>query len=118
MATDSLPYEIKRMIFDYLNLSIVKALRLVSKSWSIVGTEFLFPATYHVRSFTKDILRLIEISQSPNFSHQFTKSTKEITFQITDWLPDKLHDEIGHRYTTSRFLELRGYNRHVTTVEG
>ncbi|CAG8959149.1 hypothetical protein HYFRA_00013012 [Hymenoscyphus fraxineus] len=118
MATDNLPYEIKRMIFDHLNLPIIKVLRLVSKSWSTVGIEFLFTASYHVRSFTKDILRLIEISQSPNVSHQFAKSTKEITFQITDWLPEKLHDEIGRRYSTSRFLALIGYNGHVTTVEG
>ena len=74
MAEVIIPYEVKRLIYEYLDLDNIKALRQVSSSWAAVGSELLLLPTFGVKSYSVDIPRLISIGSSPGFSPKRPKS--------------------------------------------
>lgn len=82
MAT-RLPYEVKRSIFGYVDLASVKALRLVSSSWAVVGLELLLLPSFTVKSSSIDIPRLMNIGASPDVSRQAARIIKTIKFYST-----------------------------------
>ena len=79
MATN-LPYEVKRLIYDYVGVETLKSLRLVSTSWAVVGVESLLLPSFTVRSYSLDIPRLIGIGASPNVSRQAARVIRKIKF--------------------------------------
>jgi hypothetical protein len=75
-----LPYEVKRSIYAYADLESVKALRLVSVSWAVVGLELLFLPSFTVKSSSIDIPRLINIGASPDVSRQAARVIETAKF--------------------------------------
>lgn len=84
---DKLPYEVKRLIFDHVDLHTLKQLRLASNSWATVGAEFLLQPTLFVKSYSIDIPRLTSIGQSPTISRHAATKVINIIFQSVDWEP-------------------------------
>lgn len=84
---DVLPYEVKRLIFDHVDLLSLKQLRLVSKSWATVGAEALLIPTFSVKSYSVDFDRLSKIGQSPAILRHAAATINTIVFQSLDWDP-------------------------------
>jgi hypothetical protein len=76
----NLPYEVKRLVYNYVDLETLKSLRLISTSWAVVGLELLFLPSFVVKSYSIDIPRLIDIGASPNVSRQAARVIKTIKF--------------------------------------
>jgi hypothetical protein len=70
----NLPYEVKRLIYNYVDLETLKSLRLVSTSWAVVGLELLLLPSFVVKSYS------IDIGASPNVSRQAGRVIKTIKF--------------------------------------
>jgi hypothetical protein len=87
MAPDTMPYEVKKLIYDYVDLQTIKNLRQVSKSWASVGVELLLLPTFHVKSHAHDVKRLIDIGSNATLSLQATKVVKKLVFQNSEWDP-------------------------------
>jgi len=81
------PFEVKRLIIDYSDLSSIKTLRQVSKGWAAAGLEVLLLPTFTVKSFL-DIHRLISIGTSPHFSQQAARTVKTLAIQSNGWDPE------------------------------
>jgi hypothetical protein len=81
MARDIFPYEIKRLIYDYVDLQTLKCLGWVSKAWASVGLELLLLPSFFVKSYSIDLHRLIDIGKSPTVSRQATNVLKKTIFQ-------------------------------------
>ncbi|KAE9379228.1 hypothetical protein N431DRAFT_460512 [Stipitochalara longipes BDJ] len=73
-----LPYEVKRLIYDYVDLRTLKSLRLTSASWAVVGLEVLLLPSFTIRSYSIDIPRLIAIGASPDVSRQAARVIKKV----------------------------------------
>jgi hypothetical protein len=78
--TTNLPYEVKRLIYDYVDLETLKSLRLASASWAVVGLELLLLPSFIVKSHSIDVPRLVSIGASPNVSRQAAKVIKKVKF--------------------------------------
>lgn len=87
MAPDTIPYELKRLIYDYVDLQTIKSLRQVSRAWASVGVELLLLSSFHIKSHSLDVQRLIDIGSSPAVSLQAAKTIKRIVFQNSRWSP-------------------------------
>ncbi len=79
MATN-LPCEVKRLIYEHVDLEILKSLRLVSTSWAAVGLELLLLPSFVVTSYSLDVRRLSDIGICPNVSRQAARVIKTIKF--------------------------------------
>jgi hypothetical protein len=88
MAEAILPNEVKRLIYEYLDLDSIKNLRQVSSSWAAVGRELLLLPSFTVKSYSVDIPRLISIGSSPEFSEQAARIVRTVSFGSVDWDPD------------------------------
>jgi hypothetical protein len=97
MAEVFIPNEIKRLIFEYLDLDSIKNLRQVSSSWAAVGCELLLLPTFGVKSYSVDIPRLISIGSSPELSRQAVKVVKTIAFGNINWDPRSLRRIVWNR---------------------
>ena len=86
MAPD-IPYELKRLIYDFVDLETIKSLRQVSKAWASVGTELLLLPSFFVKSHSVDTHRLLDIGSSPAVSYQAAKTIKKVIFQNSGWNP-------------------------------
>lgn len=85
MAPDTIPYELKRLIYDYVDLQTIKSLRQVSKSWASVGLEPLFLPTFFVKYHSRDVQRLIDIESAEATRFQAKKTIKKLIFQNSGW---------------------------------
>jgi hypothetical protein len=94
MAEVILPNEVKRLIYEYLDLDSIKNLRQVSSSWAAVGCELLLLPSFNVKSYSVDIPRLISIGSSPELSVQAAKIVKTISFRSIDWDPEYLRTHL------------------------
>jgi hypothetical protein len=83
MAEALLPYEVRRLIFDHLDLESLKTLRQVSTSWATVGIELLLLPSFLVRSYSIDMPRLISIGASQNVARQAARVIKNVKFHST-----------------------------------
>jgi hypothetical protein len=83
MAKDVLPFEVKRLIYDYVDLKSFKSLRLVSTSWAAAGLEVLLLPTFFVRSSSIDVARLKAIGANPKISNQAAHIVKKLVFVCT-----------------------------------
>jgi len=79
----NLPYEVKRLIYEYVDLETLKSLRLVSASWAVVGLELLFLPCFTVKSFSIDVPRLVSIGASPIVARQAARVIKKVKFYST-----------------------------------
>jgi hypothetical protein len=75
---DRLPYEVKRLIYGYVDVETLKSLRLVSASWAVVGLEVLLLPSFIVKSYSIDIPRLISIGTSLDAARQAARVIKKI----------------------------------------
>lgn len=75
-----LPYEVKRLIYGYVDIETLKSLRLVSTSWAAVGLDVLLLPSFIVKSYSIDIPRLISIGSSLDASRQAARVIKKIKF--------------------------------------
>jgi hypothetical protein len=87
MATDTIPYELKRLIYDYVDLETIKSLRQVSKAWASVGVELLLLPSFNIKSHSLDVQRLIDIGSNPTLSLQAPKVIRKVIFQNSGWDP-------------------------------
>lgn len=87
MSSDAIPYELKRLIYEFVDLQTIKSLRQVSKAWASVGVELLLLPTFRVTSHSHDLQRLIGIGSNPTLSLQATKVISRIAFQNSGWDP-------------------------------
>jgi hypothetical protein len=87
MAPDTIPYEIKRFVYDYVDLQTIKSLRQVSKAWASVGLELLLLPSFFIKSHSVDVRRLIDIGSRPVVSRQAAKTIKKVIFQNSGWDP-------------------------------
>ncbi|KAH7418446.1 hypothetical protein BKA64DRAFT_199352 [Cadophora sp. MPI-SDFR-AT-0126] len=85
MAEIALPFEVKRLICDYVDLPTIKSLRLVSQSWAAVGSELLFLSTFTIKSSATDISRLLDIGSRPQVAQQAAKTIRTLSFWSSDW---------------------------------
>jgi hypothetical protein len=83
MAEAALPHEVRRLVFDHLDLEALKTLRQVSTSWATVGTELLLLPSFVVKSYSIDVPRLISIGGSQNVSRLAARIIKTIKFYST-----------------------------------
>jgi len=111
---DKLPYEVKRLVFDHVDLQTLKHLRLVSRSWATAGTELLLLPTLFVRSYSIDIPRLNRIGQSPAVSRHAATTVKTLVFQSVDWDPVILRRVLTSRHEARVIWETADY---VPTIE-
>ena len=81
---DVLPFEIKRIIYDYSDLPNIKQLRLVSRAWAVAGVGSLLLPRFSVRSFD-DILRLQAIGANPQISQHAVKTVNTLVLQTRGW---------------------------------
>ena len=85
MAETTLPFEVKRLIYDHIDLPTIKSLRLVSQSWAAVGIELLFLPTFTIKSSAIDISRLLKIGSRPQVAQQAAKTIRTLSFWSNDW---------------------------------
>ncbi|PVH87048.1 hypothetical protein DL98DRAFT_289880 [Cadophora sp. DSE1049] len=85
MAEITLPFEVKRLIYDHVDLPTIKSLRLVSQSWAAVGIELLFLPTFTIKSSAIDISRLLNIGSRPQVAQQAAKTIRTLSFWSNDW---------------------------------
>lgn len=69
---DNLPVELRRQIFQHLELSSIKSLRLTSHANASVGEDFLVAPTFNTLIYRDDFTRLLALSQSSKYSHRIT----------------------------------------------
>jgi hypothetical protein len=121
MAEDILPNEVKRLMYEYLDLDSIKNLRQVSSSWAAVGRELLLLPSFTVKSYSVDIPRLISIGSSPEFSEQAAKIVKTISFRSIDWDPDTLRTKlirIGNEQEQRRIYDMsHGRTNEILDIE-
>ncbi|PMD36441.1 hypothetical protein L207DRAFT_568700 [Hyaloscypha variabilis F] len=122
MSTN-LPYEVKRLIYDYVDLETLKSLRLASASWAVVGLELLLLPSFIVKSHSIDVPRLVSIGASPNVSRQAAKVIKKVKFYSSDWDADYLrsivcsrHSHLSH-YEIIDFVPTRDENEALEELE-
>ncbi|KUJ21041.1 uncharacterized protein LY89DRAFT_681667 [Mollisia scopiformis] len=84
---NTLPHEIKRLIFDHADLETAKALRLVSSSWAVVGLDILFLHTFVIKSYPTDLQRLINIGNNHNTAVQAAKIINTLEFRDKEYDP-------------------------------
>ncbi|KAH8658657.1 hypothetical protein BGZ60DRAFT_415273 [Tricladium varicosporioides] len=97
-ATDSLPFEVKRLIADHVDLKSLKQLRLTSKVWAVVGLDLLLLPTFSIRSYARDIPRLLQIGNHPELSSKAAQIVRSVIFQTFDWEPDILRKILTNRH--------------------
>jgi len=114
MTEDILPYEVKRLIFDYVDLETLKQLRLTSHSWAAVGTELLLLPTLFIKSYSVDIPRLTSIGNSPTVSQHAATTVKSVVFQSLDWDPVILRKILTSRHEARVIWETADF---VPTLE-
>ena len=85
MDETTLPFEVKRLIYDHIDLPTIKSLRLVSQSWAAVGIELLFLPTFTIKSSAIDISRLLKIGSRPQVAQQAAKTIRTLSFWSNDW---------------------------------
>ncbi|KAK0124538.1 hypothetical protein ONS95_009486 [Cadophora gregata] len=85
MAQIVLPFEVKRLICDHVDLPTIKSLRLVSHSWAAVGMELLFLPTFTIKSSAIDISCLIRIGSCPGVARQAAKTIRTLSIWSNDW---------------------------------
>ncbi|KAG4444058.1 hypothetical protein IFR05_000411 [Cadophora sp. M221] len=85
MAEIKLPFEVKRLICDHVDLQALKILRFVSKDWAAVGIELLLLPTFVVKSSAIDISRLMSIGSHPEVARQAARTIRAINFWSNDW---------------------------------
>ncbi|KAH9222676.1 hypothetical protein DL95DRAFT_380393 [Leptodontidium sp. 2 PMI_412] len=85
MAEIKLPFEVKRLICDHVDLPTLKSLRLVSQDWAAVGIELLLLPTFVVKSSAIDISRLMSIGSHPAVARQAARTVRAINFWSNDW---------------------------------
>ncbi|KAK0118274.1 hypothetical protein ONS95_012573 [Cadophora gregata] len=67
---ESLPNELRRVILQHLPISDLKSIRRASKSWSILGQEYLLAPIFRTLPHRPDTLHLKGISTHPAFNHR------------------------------------------------
>ena len=80
LAEDVLPFEVKRLIYDYVDLRTFRSLRLVSTSWAAAGLEVLLLPTFFVGSSSLDGARLKAIGASTTVSSQAAHIVRKLVF--------------------------------------
>ncbi|KAH7360778.1 hypothetical protein BKA65DRAFT_192364 [Rhexocercosporidium sp. MPI-PUGE-AT-0058] len=85
MAELNLPFEVKRLIYDHVDLPTLKSLRLVSQDWAVVGIDLLLLPTFIVKSSAFDIPRLISLGNHPALARQAASTIRTINFWSNDW---------------------------------
>lgn len=114
VAEDVLPYEVKRLVFNYVDLDTLKQLRLASHSWAAVGTELLLLPTIFIKSYSADIPRLTSIGSSPAVSQHAATTVKSVVFQSHDWDPLMLRKILTSRHEARVIWETADF---VPTLE-
>jgi hypothetical protein len=105
MAPDAIPYEIKRLIYDYVDFKTIKSLRQVSKAWASVGIELLLLPSFFIKNHSIDVRRLLDIGSSPTVSHQAAKTIKNIIFQNSRWSPKYFRRIVCNRHEHRQYYE-------------
>ncbi|KAL2074386.1 hypothetical protein VTL71DRAFT_8164 [Oculimacula yallundae] len=106
MAETKLPFEVKRLIYDYADLPTIKSLRLASRDWAAVGIELLFLPTFIVKSPVKDLTRLINAGTSLEVARQAAKTIRTISFWSNDWDPVYLRSIVCSRHVHLQTYEV------------
>ncbi|KAG0652173.1 hypothetical protein D0Z07_1322, partial [Hyphodiscus hymeniophilus] len=105
MASNTFPYEIKRLIYDYADLPTIKSLRQVSKAWALVGVELILLPTFHINSHLHDVQRLLDIGSHPTLSLQAVKVINKLSFQNTGWDSQYFRRIVCGRHEHRRYYE-------------
>ncbi|KAL8764431.1 MAG: hypothetical protein Q9194_007098 [Teloschistes cf. exilis] len=66
--TPYLPPEIKHLVAEHLNKSVLKILRYVSREWNLIATPFLFDRVY-ISSYEMDFQVFNHITQTPSLAN-------------------------------------------------
>ncbi|KAF4625691.1 hypothetical protein G7Y89_g12472 [Cudoniella acicularis] len=98
MADNKLPFEIRKLIAESVDLETLKNLRLASKTWSAIGLDLLLLPTFHVKSFAFDIPRLINVSKHAELSCRAARIIKTVVFQSSNWDPTILRNILVNRH--------------------
>ncbi|CAL3964715.1 unnamed protein product [Diplocarpon coronariae] len=114
MTELTLPFEVKRLIYDHIDLSTLKSMRLVSHSWAAVGIELLLLPTFVVKSSALDISRLLSIGSSPAVARHAARIVRTINFHSNDWDPVYLRSIVCSRHVHFRKYEVIDF---VPTLE-
>jgi hypothetical protein len=105
MAQDTIPYELKRLIYDYVDLETIRSLRQVSKAWASVGLELLLLPSFFVKSHSVDVKRLRDIGTGPVVSNQAAKTINKVIFQNSGWIPSYFRRIVCSRHEHRRHYE-------------
>lgn len=97
LTMDIFPYEIKSLIYSHTNLTTIKSLRQVSKSWSAAGLDCLLLPTFCIKS-SLDIQRLLSMGTSPVVSTHASKTVKSLIFQSHGWDPRYFRNIVCNRH--------------------
>ncbi|KAE8446281.1 hypothetical protein EG329_012367 [Mollisiaceae sp. DMI_Dod_QoI] len=92
-----IPIEVKKLIYEYLDLDSFKNLRQVSSSWAQAGFGFLLFPTFNIKSYFVDINRLVGIGRSPELSQQAASIVKTIAVRSIDWDPSYFREIVCNR---------------------
>lgn len=65
---DTLPTELCREVISYLSLFSIKALRLASRQWASLGSEYLIDPRFRILQNRDDCNRLLALSAHPFLS--------------------------------------------------
>lgn len=123
MALDSVPYEIKRLIYDYADLQTIKDLRQVSKSWASVGLNYLLLPGFNIKS-SNDVDRLSSISTSDRVAQYAAKTVKCLIFQSRGWDPRYFRSivcsrhELRQGYETIDFVPTQAEQAALDELDG
>ncbi|KAL5331177.1 hypothetical protein ACEPPN_000706 [Leptodophora sp. 'Broadleaf-Isolate-01'] len=67
---ETLPNELRRAILTHLPISDLKSIRQTSKSWALLGQEYLLSPIFRTLPHRPDTLHLKGISSHPAFNHR------------------------------------------------
>ena len=100
-----LPFEVKILIYNYVDLKTFKALRLVSPSWAAAGLEVLLLPTFFMAFSSIDAARLQAFCTSSKVSSHAGHVVKNMVFQTNDWDPKYLRSILLSRHEHRRHYE-------------
>jgi len=103
--TDTLPYEIKRIVYKHSDLLAIKQLRLVSRSWAAAGIASLLLPRFSISSFS-DILRLKAIGCNPRVSQQAAITVNTLVLQTIGWDAKHFRHIVSNRHESLNVYEV------------